>query len=131
MVWFNRKVLVVDNESMIRSLIASTIQLDGFDVMTAGSAAEALDLTKLFRPDLVVLDLKLGFGLNGVELALKLQRKFSKLTFVFLTHSPESEIASLDTKEALKNYLYLDKSSLVNGGAISQILASVKQPFAA
>ena len=48
MVWFNRKVLLVENESLLRSLIASTLQFEQFDV-AATTSAEAREVAVDFE----------------------------------------------------------------------------------
>jgi two-component system, OmpR family, KDP operon response regulator KdpE len=53
------RVLIVDDEPQILRTLAITIRASGYEVMTAGTAAQALAVAGLHRPDLVVLDLGL------------------------------------------------------------------------
>lgn len=52
-------VLVVDDEPMVREVLASYLTHDGFDVLEAEDGAEAIDLLDEHHPDLVLLDLML------------------------------------------------------------------------
>ncbi len=64
-----RKILVVEDESLLRNLIANLLESEGFLVQSAGSAVEAKRVAKLFDPDLALLDIELGDGPNGLDLA--------------------------------------------------------------
>jgi two-component system, OmpR family, alkaline phosphatase synthesis response regulator PhoP len=63
------RVLVVDDEETIRSLIKRIMQDAGYDVTTAANGEEALNILsqqKERSPDLVILDIMMP-GLNGLE----------------------------------------------------------------
>ncbi len=60
------KVLVVDDERALARAIAINLRARGFEVETAGSGAEALELVARLRPDVVVLDLGLP-DLDGID----------------------------------------------------------------
>ncbi|MEY4981097.1 MAG: hypothetical protein RL174_435, partial [Actinomycetota bacterium] len=55
----NRKILVVEDEPLVRSLIASKLTADGFWVASAATAAEARRLAESTEPDLALLDIEL------------------------------------------------------------------------
>ena len=52
-----KRVLVVDDDRMIRGFVAEVLLDEGYDVRTAADGSEALDLSREWRPDLIVLDL--------------------------------------------------------------------------
>jgi DNA-binding response OmpR family regulator len=54
-----RRVLVVDDEPMVREVVTSYLEREGFRVDTAGDGAVAIRLLDTIRPDLVVLDVML------------------------------------------------------------------------
>lgn len=60
------KILVVDDEESIRLLYKEELEEDGFVVEVAKDGLEALKQVPLFRPDLIILDIKMP-GLNGIE----------------------------------------------------------------
>jgi two-component system, chemotaxis family, chemotaxis protein CheY len=53
----DRCVLVVDDDSMIRAVVAEALELEGYGVVTATNGAEALDRVRANPPRAVVLDL--------------------------------------------------------------------------
>jgi CheY-like chemotaxis protein len=60
-------VLVVDDEEQQRDIARRILEMLGYRVMTAASGEEALALLKGRDVDLVVLDMVLGTGMNGLE----------------------------------------------------------------
>ncbi|WP_424211781.1 response regulator [Streptomyces sp. BI20] len=60
------RVLVVDDNKVIRHLITVNLELEGFEVVTAVDGAECLELVHRVRPDAVTLDVVMprldGFG---------------------------------------------------------------------
>jgi DNA-binding NtrC family response regulator len=65
-------VLVVDDEPGIRTTLARALDLEGFDVSSAGNAAEGLALARSRLPVLVLLDLKLP-DRSGLDLLAELR----------------------------------------------------------
>jgi CheY-like chemotaxis protein len=59
-------VLVVDNEPFNLDLVRTILTRGGFNVITASSGAESIDLVREHRPDLVLMDLQLP-ELDGLE----------------------------------------------------------------
>ena len=55
-----RRVLVVEDDSDIRSMIVALLQDDGFEARSVASGREALALAESWRPDVIVLDLVLS-----------------------------------------------------------------------
>ena len=59
-------VLVVDDESTIREMIAINLRREGVEVLFAGDGRTAVDLVRSAQPDLVVLDIMMP-GMDGFE----------------------------------------------------------------
>lgn len=60
------KILVVDDEKNVRKLYESELLKEGYEVVTAESAEEALQSMDDINPDLVVLDIRLE-GMDGID----------------------------------------------------------------
>ena len=60
------KILIVDDEKMLRLGLARCIEAAGFSAATAEDGLEALQLVEQERPDLIVLDVMMR-GMNGLE----------------------------------------------------------------
>jgi DNA-binding response OmpR family regulator len=66
------KILVVDDEPMIRNFLRTGLRYEGFEVAEAGDGGEALVVASTFRPDLVILDVMMP-SLDGYEVARRLR----------------------------------------------------------
>jgi len=86
MVQFRRRVLVVDDEPIIRTLIAERLIQSGFECFTAPDALSAKRVMLKEDPDALVVDLDLGDGPSGTELIAALTAINPSLGFVLLTN---------------------------------------------
>ncbi|WUD73177.1 response regulator [Streptomyces sp. NBC_00510] len=66
------RVLVVDDNKVIRQLIRVNLELEGFEVVTAADGAECLDVVQQVRPDVVTLDVVMP-RLDGIRTAARLR----------------------------------------------------------
>ncbi|GGV00450.1 response regulator [Streptomyces spectabilis] len=66
------RVLVVDDNKVIRQLIRVNLELEGFEVVTAADGAECLDVVHQVRPDVVTLDVVMP-RLDGLRTAARLR----------------------------------------------------------
>jgi CheY-like chemotaxis protein len=67
------RVLVVDDDEVIRRLIAVNLQLEGFEVETAVDGQDCLDRVHDIAPDVITLDVMMP-RLDGWETAIRLRR---------------------------------------------------------
>ncbi|MDF3289406.1 response regulator [Streptomyces silvisoli] len=66
------RVLVVDDNKVIRQLIRVNLELEGFEVVTAADGAECLDIVHQVRPDVVTLDVVMP-RMDGLRAAARLR----------------------------------------------------------
>ena len=78
------RILAVDDEPDLRSLLRILLKNRGYEVLEAASGREAVELVRSEpRIDLVIMDIMMP-GLNGVEACAEI-RKFSTVPMLFLT----------------------------------------------
>ncbi len=77
------RVLVVDDEQRILNFLSSKLRASGYEVLTAGNGAEALEQVQAQEPDLVVLDVMMP-KMDGFE-SLKELRAFSPVPVIILS----------------------------------------------
>jgi len=82
-----RRVLVVDDEPHIRTVLRSYLQADGFDVTEAADGEGAIAAIRDGRPDVVLLDVMLP-GIDGLEVLRQL-RVFSDAYVIVVTARAE------------------------------------------
>ena len=59
------RVLVVDDELQVRELLTEYLRSQGYEVREAQTAVEALGEARVWRPDVVLLDLNMPGGVRG------------------------------------------------------------------
>jgi two-component system KDP operon response regulator KdpE len=90
------KVLIVDDEPHIRTLLRATLNRAGYSVIEASNAREALNAKSIDKPDLILLDLGLP-DRDGLELVTALrQEPRSALIVVSARDETEQKVAALD-----------------------------------
>jgi CheY-like chemotaxis protein len=62
-----KKILVVDDQKEVRSLILATLKNSNFDFIQACSGEEAIEIARAERPDLIVMDLMMPGVMDGLE----------------------------------------------------------------
>ena len=95
------KILVVDDEAGIRDIMSETLanRPNPYEVMTAADGFEAGRLVSTFRPDVVLLDLRMP-GLDGFQVCrtIKADADTASTTVIAMTgyHTPETEARILE-----------------------------------
>jgi two-component system OmpR family response regulator len=78
------RILVVDDEPNIAELLSTALRFEGYEVASAGTGNEAMDLARTFRPNLVMLDVMLP-DFDGTEVCRRLRLAGDQVPIVFLT----------------------------------------------
>jgi AmiR/NasT family two-component response regulator len=87
-----RRILVAEDESLIRMDIVETLKDQGFDVVgEAGDGLKAIQLAKELKPDLMVMDIKMP-DLDGLSAAEKIAEL--RIPVVFLTAFNQQELVA-------------------------------------
>ncbi|HAA3485471.1 TPA_asm: DNA-binding response regulator, partial [Listeria monocytogenes] len=82
------KILVVDDEASIVTLLQFNIEKAGFDVVTAEDGRTGYELALSEKPDLIVLDLMLP-EMDGIEVTKKLRQDKVNVPILMLTAKDE------------------------------------------
>jgi DNA-binding NtrC family response regulator len=102
------KVLIIDDEHMIRWSVAQTLRAAGHEVALAGTAAEGLALFREFRPDVVFLDVRLPDS-NGLTVLQSVKVDQGRDTAVVVMTAHDEDVGS--AAEVLRRgaFAYLKK----------------------
>ena len=100
-----KKILVVDDEESIQSLLTAIFTGEGYDVESASDGTDGLEKAKNGKPDLILLDMMMP-GMSGREMSEKLRAdpKTKNMKIAFLTVAKFSETG----KETLEKLGILD-----------------------
>ena len=79
-----KKILIIDDEEKLRSLIARVIKLEGFEVIEAADIKSAIKKLDQSEIDVVLCDVKLPDG-NGVDFLKTIREKYPLLETILLT----------------------------------------------
>jgi diguanylate cyclase (GGDEF)-like protein len=93
------RVLVVDDDADIRTVLALTLEHAGFEVLEATDGDRALEIIRVERPDVVLLDVMMP-GRNGIEVLreLRTDARSANLPVLLLTAraQPQDAVSGLD-----------------------------------
>jgi DNA-binding NarL/FixJ family response regulator len=125
------QILIVDDDKFVRTSLHSALSNSGFDISGAvSSAKEALTISSSTPVDVALLDLDLGIGPTGFDLALALRKMNPQMGIVFLTSFQDPRFASISGVTAPRGSRYLVKSEIENiSQVISTILQTKHRPF--
>jgi DNA-binding response OmpR family regulator len=83
------EVLIVDDDDLVADAIADGVRLAGYKVCgVAGTVSEAVDLMQGCRPRLALVDVDLGAGQDGIDVARQLLA-IGPVTIIFVTGYPD------------------------------------------
>lgn len=102
------KILIVDDQPGILSLLKEILEIDGYEIVTAHTGQEALEVIRKHAFHLIFLDYWIPVK-NGMEVVQQLEKEKSLIPIVMMSGLPEK------VNETIKNY--------------SQIVAVLEKPF--
>ncbi len=79
-----RKLLIADDDHIEKESLATILQREGYEIITAGDGKEALEKIEQSPPDLVLTDLKMPY-LNGLELLSEVKSKYPDIEVIIIT----------------------------------------------
>jgi len=119
------RVLIVEDDNLTRLTLSSTLDIsDSVAVKAAATSADALEVEKTFRPHAALIDLDLGVGPSGLDLAGALRRHNPEVGIVFLTSYEDPRLVSGAGHQLPAGSQYLIKKHIQS---VDQILSAVHQ----
>lgn len=104
--------------------MTAVISSAGYEVIaTAKTSAEALDSAHALFPNVALIDLHLGRGPNGIDVAYELRKNDPQIGIVFLTTFDDPRLIS-DTRELPQGSQYLLKSSVSD---VQEIIEAIER----
>src|SRR5229473_7234530 len=98
------KVLLVDDEEDVQYSFRRTFDSAEVELMTASSGEEGLRLIPKLKPDLVIMDVRMG-GMNGLETLRRIRQIDSKLLVILMTAYGTTQTAIEAMKLGAYDYL--------------------------
>lgn len=104
-------VLVVDDEAAIRYSVSKTLQRVGYTVREAANGEEALDAARVQHFDVVLTDIRMPPGLDGVDLVRVLKEVDPDMVVILMTAYPSLNTAVEALRLGAHDYLIKPSSS--------------------
>jgi len=95
------RILVIDDEDIVRHMLRTVLELQGYEVIEAKHGKEALQLQQISPPELVITDILMPEN-DGIEVILALRRQAPKLKVIAMSGGGRFKQAdALETAELL------------------------------
>ena len=101
------RVLIVDDEANLRRMLQALLEEHGHQVKGAATGTEGLELVPAFAPDLVLLDLVIGGGSDGLAVLAELKARDPDLVIVMM--SGKATLADAVRATQLGAFQFLEK----------------------
>lgn len=119
--------MIVEDNQFIRSTVAGSLRLVGLDVvLECSTALAAVQGALATKPDVAVLDLHLGEGPSGIDVAVGLRRKLPELGIVLLTSYSDPRLLSTDLPPLPPGTVYLVKQQVADVAEIATAIATAR-----
>ena len=104
----NGRILVIDDESSVRTVVRMTLEKAGYDVLEAEDGEQAIEAINTGENrlvvDAVICDIRMP-KINGIEAIDYFQREYPHVPLVILTGYPEIEMAVSFLRKGVADYL--------------------------
>lgn len=100
------RILAVDDSSTILEMIKAILLAGGYEVLTASDGAEALEVARSEKPDLILLDVMLP-KLDGYRVCrlLKFDQNYKDIPIIMLTAKNEEQAMATGIRTGANQYL--------------------------
>ncbi len=117
------KVLVCDNEELLRALVRGALEIGDYEIVEARDGDESVELARSCEPDLIVLDMMMP-GRTGLEVLqeLRAEPRFAKTPVVMLTARAQAVDRDAATAAGADRFLPKPFSPLELVSIVEQLL---------
>lgn len=120
-----RRLLVVEDEALTASLLADALTAHGFAVETAADVLAARQAIKNFDPDAALIDISLGAGPSGLDLAHALSKQRPDIALLILTKHADPRTSGGNTPAVPPSCGFLRKDKIRDTEYLLEQLESV------
>ncbi|MGB8453378.1 MAG: response regulator [Anaerocolumna sp.] len=122
------KVMIIDDEKAIRSLLRITLEKESFGLEIVGEAAsgiEAINTIDNYKPDIAFVDIRMPF-MDGIEFSKLAIKRYPKLKIIILTAFNDFEYARKCVGIGVFEYLLKPVSKDEIRETLSKVIAKIK-----
>ena len=127
----NARLLLVEDDPFTRATLGDALALHGFDVRArVGTAFDAIEAQRIHNPQVALLDLDLGIGASGIDVAIALREKNPKIGIVILTTYKDPRLINSNIPSLPKGAIFLNKLEMNSTANIAiQISLAIVKPL--
>ncbi len=126
-----KNVIVIDDDLFTRTMLKSSLELSGWSVVgEAATAPESIRLLRTCEPDIAVVDLDLGEGPTGVDVAHALRKRLPGIGIVMLSTYESPRYLGQNQLPLPEGSIYLVKNSVADAAVLDRALQMSLDPTA-
>ena len=128
----NARLIMVEDDPFTRATLGDALATHGFDIRArVGTAFEAIDAQRVHNPQVALLDLDLGVGASGIDVAIALREKNPNIGIVFLTTYKDPRLLNSNLPSLPEGAIFLNKLQMNSTAKIAfQISLAIVKPLA-
>lgn len=102
----NKKILIIDDETVLQMGVAIRLKASGFEVLTASDGLAGLEMARKEEPDLILLDLMLP-KMDGFKVCrmLKFDARYKNIPIIMLTARAQDVDKSMGGEAGVNAYI--------------------------
>jgi len=117
------KLLLVEDDQIILTMMSKAVEAEGFKLLGAATdVVTAMESFKKNQPDVAILDMDLGAGPTGIDLANKIRKINHRVAIVFCTSYKDIRFIKNESHYYPPHTVLLKKSDIVNLDKISNAI---------
>ena len=110
---------------MVAALLADALTAGGFSVVSASDVVSARERILDFDPDGLIIDISLGPGPSGVDLAYAIRKERADIAILFLTRHPDLRTAGVSADQVPPNCGFVRKDRVTDKGYLINAIEKV------
>lgn len=117
------RVLICDNEEVLRALVRGALAIGDYDIVEARDGDESVELARACEPDLIVLDMMMP-GRTGLEVLeeLRAESRFTETPVIMLTARAQAADRDAATAAGASHFLPKPFSPLTLASLVEELL---------
>lgn len=120
-------VLLVEDDVFTRSTLSAALIGANFEVKAqVGKASDAIDVVKRFSIDVAIIDLDLGAGATGIDIAIALREQNPVIGIIILTSYTDPRVMNPHSRVLPRGSKFLTKSNLTDFAPLVRTILELK-----
>lgn len=123
-----KRIVIMEDDALTRTAIASALSAQGYEVLAqANNVAQAIEAISNNQVDVAVLDLDVGLGPTGLDLADLLARRLPQLGIVILTSSVDPRLVRASLPVIPASAVYVVKQDITDMNALVEAIETASE----